>query len=135
MSNITMEEVEKHNTINDCWIVSHGKVYDVSSFINKHPGGKFVIKSHAGTEVSKHYNYHSKNAHKICMYHIKKSSEKKSTLWPQKEKGFLLDIFFLFFAHVSIWPPPPTQLVSKHQHFFTPPTHLFADVILEWSLN
>ena len=61
MSNITMEEVEKHNTINDCWIVSHGKVYDVSSFINKHPGGKFVIKSHAGTEVSKHYNYHSKN--------------------------------------------------------------------------
>tara|TARA_B110000967_G_C18388041_1_gene318587 strand:+ start:98 stop:352 length:255 start_codon:yes stop_codon:yes gene_type:complete len=62
MSNITMEEVEKHNTINDCWIVSHGKVYDVSAFISKHPGGKFVIKSNAGKEVTKHFDYHSKRS-------------------------------------------------------------------------
>jgi|TARA_B110000444_G_C18777050_1_gene565505 cytochrome b involved in lipid metabolism len=81
MSNITMEEVEKHNTINDCWIVSHGKVYDVSSFINKHPGGKFVIKSHAGTEVSKHYNYHSKNAHKIWEKYLIGEIITKSGRW------------------------------------------------------
>ena len=43
--------------------------------------------------------------------------------------------FFLFFAHVSIWPPPTTHLVSKRQQLATPPTHLFAYVILEWSLK
>ena len=33
-----------------------------------------------------------------------------------------LDIFFSFFAHVSIWHPPPIHLVSKCQRFATP-TH------------
>ena len=47
----------------------------------------------------------------------------------------ILDILFLLFAHVSIWPTPPTHLVSKHQHLATPPTHIYADVILEWSLS
>ena len=31
--------------------------------------------------------------------------------------------------------PPPTHLVIKHHHLATPPTHLFDDVILEWSLK
>ena len=65
METISMEEVEKHNTVDDCWIVSHGKVYDVTKFINRHPGGKFVIKSNSGKNVSRHFDYHSKRSHKI----------------------------------------------------------------------
>ena len=65
MENISMGEVEKHNTVDDCWIVSHGKVYDVTKFINRHPGGKFVIKSNSGKNVSRHFDYHSKQSHKI----------------------------------------------------------------------
>ena len=62
----------------------------------------------------------------------KKSSEKKSKV--RIENFISLDIFFLFFAHVSILPPPPT-LLANVSNWPPPPTHLFADVILEWSLT
>ena len=65
ISLIDIEEVQKHNTIEDCWIVAHNKVYDVTSFINRHPGGKYVIKSNAGKRVSRHFDYHSKRSHKL----------------------------------------------------------------------
>ena len=35
----TMEEVRKHKTDNDCWIVWNGGVYDVTNFLPDHPGG------------------------------------------------------------------------------------------------
>jgi cytochrome b involved in lipid metabolism len=34
----TREEVAKHCTKEDCWIIIHGKVYDVSEWILFHPG-------------------------------------------------------------------------------------------------
>ena len=43
--------------------------------------------------------------------------------------------FLVFFGHVIIQPSPPTHLVIKHHHLATPPTPLFDDVILEWSLS
>lgn len=62
MNIITMEEVEKHNEVNDCWVACNGLVYDVTSYINRHPGGKYVIKSKAGKEVTKFFEMHSKKA-------------------------------------------------------------------------
>jgi len=44
----TRQEIEKHNSENDCWIVVDGKVYDVTSVLAWHPGGKATILSHAG---------------------------------------------------------------------------------------
>ena len=36
---VSQEELRKHNRAEDCWIVLHSKVYDVSSFLVEHPGG------------------------------------------------------------------------------------------------
>ncbi len=41
----TLSEVAKHNTENDCWTVVDGSVYDITSVISSHPGGKEIIRA------------------------------------------------------------------------------------------
>lgn len=54
----TREEIEKHHTEDDCWIVVNGQVYDATSVLSWHPGGKAAIMAHAGrvhTETTEEY--------------------------------------------------------------------------------
>lgn len=44
-----MEELAKHNKQGDLWLAIHGKVYDVSAFMDDHPGGGDVLVDAAGT--------------------------------------------------------------------------------------
>ena len=62
MTFYTIEEVSLHNKSNDCWVIANNHVYNVTSLINRHPGGKFVILSKAGTDVTEHFKWHSKHA-------------------------------------------------------------------------
>jgi len=48
----TVDEVSKHHTRNDCYLIINKKVYDVSSYINYHPGGTNSIISNCGKEVT-----------------------------------------------------------------------------------
>ncbi len=56
MRKITMQEVECHNTPDDCWVVLNGKVYDLSIFQEGHPGGSEIITDNAGKDVSNLFN-------------------------------------------------------------------------------
>jgi fatty acid desaturase/predicted heme/steroid binding protein len=46
-----MKEVAKHNSREDCWMIINGKVYDVTSWIDKHPGGEIIL-SYAGMDAT-----------------------------------------------------------------------------------
>ncbi|XP_022888894.1 cytochrome b5-like [Olea europaea var. sylvestris] len=48
----TFEEVSKHRSIKDCWLVIEGKVYDVSPFMDDHPGGDEVLLSSSGKDAT-----------------------------------------------------------------------------------
>ena len=48
----TTADVAKHNTDKDCYVILHGVVYDVTSFLNEHPGGKKAIMLYAGKDAS-----------------------------------------------------------------------------------
>ena len=45
-------EVAKHNSIDDAWVIVDGAVYDVTSFLESHPGGLSITEEHLGTDVS-----------------------------------------------------------------------------------
>ena len=42
----------KHTEVEDCWLVIEGKVYDVSQFMLKHPGGRWIILGQAGKDAT-----------------------------------------------------------------------------------
>jgi cytochrome b involved in lipid metabolism len=46
----TMEEVAKHNSKESCWSVIRGKVYDLTNWIDKHPGGADKILKICGKD-------------------------------------------------------------------------------------
>ena len=48
----TLDEVAKHCTESDAWIAIHGCVYDVTSWLKHHPGGKEIILKYAGYDAS-----------------------------------------------------------------------------------
>lgn len=52
----TMEEVVKHKSEDDCWVVVDGQVLDVTSFLSDHPGGKMAIMTFAGKDASEMFN-------------------------------------------------------------------------------
>ncbi|KAF9585682.1 hypothetical protein BGW38_001235 [Lunasporangiospora selenospora] len=52
----SVNQVASHNSENDCWIIVHDKVYDVTAFLNDHPGGKKIILKNAGTDATKQFD-------------------------------------------------------------------------------
>lgn len=55
-SGITMATVMQHNSASSCYTAINGSVYDVTSWINQHPGGAQAILSLCGTDGSAAFN-------------------------------------------------------------------------------
>ncbi|XP_065189670.1 cytochrome b5-like [Sycon ciliatum] len=51
----TKAEIAEHNSSKSCWLVIHNKVYDVTKFLNEHPGGEEVMLEVAGVSSSGAY--------------------------------------------------------------------------------
>lgn len=55
-TSFTMVQVQMHNSKSDCWSVVNGKVYNLTSWIGQHPGGKSAILSMCGKDGSAGFN-------------------------------------------------------------------------------
>ena len=55
----TMDEVSKHTSKTDCWVVVAGKVLDVTNFLKDHPGGELAILTFAGKDANQEVNMKS----------------------------------------------------------------------------
>ncbi|KAH3947783.1 hypothetical protein HBI56_189110 [Parastagonospora nodorum] len=56
---LTRESVAKHNKPDDLWCIVDHKVYDLTDFVDAHPGGSVVLEQVAGTDATiAFYNLH-----------------------------------------------------------------------------
>ncbi|CAI5438160.1 unnamed protein product [Caenorhabditis angaria] len=99
---ISLEEVSKHNFEDkkSCWIVISGKVYDVTKFLNEHPGGEEVITQLAGQDATVGFLDvgHSKDATEMAKEYLigrlsenetPKETQTKTSSKPENGSGFV----------------------------------------------
>lgn len=69
---ITKDELKKHKSKNSLWMAIDGKVYDVTAFVNEHPGGIYTILSGGGKDSTKAFHQvpHSPAAQKILKNYL-----------------------------------------------------------------
>jgi cytochrome b involved in lipid metabolism len=61
---LTLDEVKKHNSADDCWSIIDGNVYDLTNWVESHPGGNERITAICGKDgtssfLGKHSNSNS----------------------------------------------------------------------------
>ncbi|VVB07371.1 unnamed protein product [Arabis nemorensis] len=82
----TLSEVSEHNQPHDCWIIINGKVYNVTKFLEDHPGGDDVLLSSTGKDATDDFEDvgHSESAREMMeQYYV---GEIDTTTIPKKVK-------------------------------------------------
>lgn len=88
----TADEVARHDNIDDLWVVMNGKVYDLTQFVNEHPGGEEVLLLSAGKDATDCFDSigHSDEAklrRKIYEIGVLAEGETMSENQPRKKEG------------------------------------------------
>uniref|UniRef100_A0A8C1C4G3 Cytochrome b5 n=2 Tax=Cyprinus carpio TaxID=7962 RepID=A0A8C1C4G3_CYPCA len=50
-----LSEVEERNSFKSTWIIINNKVYDVTKFLEEHPGGEEVLREQAGGDATESF--------------------------------------------------------------------------------
>ncbi|XP_016347432.1 cytochrome b5-like [Sinocyclocheilus anshuiensis] len=50
-----LSEVEERNSFKSTWIIIHNKVYDVTKFLEEHPGGEEVLREQVGGDATENF--------------------------------------------------------------------------------
>jgi nitrate reductase (NAD(P)H) len=89
----TAEEVQKHNTEHDCWIIVNNKVYDATEYLELHPGGADSIVINAGEDATEDFvAIHSMKATKMLdKYYIGDLDTAGGATQEKKEDDILVD--------------------------------------------
>ncbi|XP_072907925.1 cytochrome b5 isoform X1 [Hemitrygon akajei] len=67
-----LEELKQHSSGNSAWIHVNNKIYDVTKFLDQHPGGEEVLKEHAGDDATEVFEDvgHSTDAHEMTKQYL-----------------------------------------------------------------
>ena len=82
----TLDEIKKHNTEEDCWIIVNNRVYDCTEYLELHPGGIDSITINAGHDATEDFvAIHSQKATKMLEKYYIGDVDKASV--PQKDEA------------------------------------------------
>src|SRR3954452_20984978 len=82
----TRAEVAKHNTEDSTWFIIDAVVYDVSDFLDAHPGGEAVLRQVAGKDAT--VDFYNLHRHEVLTKYADLAvgtveGEKQSVITPQ----------------------------------------------------
>nr|XP_025709972.1 cytochrome b5-like [Callorhinus ursinus] len=68
----TLEEIQKHNHSKSTRLILHHKVYDLTKFLEEHPGGEEVLTEQAGGDATESFEDvgHSTDARELSKTYI-----------------------------------------------------------------
>ncbi|TRX94563.1 hypothetical protein FHL15_004515 [Xylaria flabelliformis] len=67
---LTLTEVESHNSTKSCYVTVGTKVYDVTDFLDSHPGGADLILDYAGKDVAEILKDEDSHTHSEAAYEV-----------------------------------------------------------------
>ncbi|KAJ3340181.1 Cytochrome b5 type B (outer mitochondrial membrane) [Gonapodya sp. JEL0774] len=72
MSLHSWEDVAAHNSRKDIWVVIENSVYDITKFLDEHPGGEEVLIEQAGQDATEAFEEigHSDDARKMLKTYL-----------------------------------------------------------------
>ncbi|KAH0619732.1 hypothetical protein JD844_000676 [Phrynosoma platyrhinos] len=86
----TLAEVAKRSTKEETWLVIRGRVYDVTRFLDEHPGGEEVLLEQAGRDATESFDDvgHSMDAKEMLKQYligeVHPSDQKPDTSKPEQ---------------------------------------------------
>jgi len=83
----SLKDVEAHKDKNSCWIVISDSVYDVTKFLEEHPGGEEVLLEQAGKDATENFEDvgHSTDARTMMKdYLVGEIIDEEKTNTPEK---------------------------------------------------
>jgi len=91
----TWEEVAKHTSVDSCWVYAGNKVYDITDWLDRHPGGRDILLLSAGRDITdllvSYHPFSDKPQQVLSKYEI---GEVSTTEFPQYEpdSGFYAEL-------------------------------------------
>jgi len=81
------EEVGKHRSKDSTWLIIHNKVYDVTKFLEEHPGGEEVLLENSGKDATEQFEDvgHSTDAREMMKDYLIGEIEEVKKVEPVKK--------------------------------------------------
>ncbi|KAG2234264.1 hypothetical protein INT48_002854 [Thamnidium elegans] len=92
MKEYSLQQVEQHTSEDSCWCIYQDKVYDVTEFMQDHPGGEDLIFDYAGKDITNVMkdvleHEHSDSAYEILQEYCIGTLSKQQQQQQQQEKA------------------------------------------------
>lgn len=72
LQEVSPKDLSQHADHADCWICLHGLIFDITPFLNEHPGGPDVIVSVSGRDCTREFEDvgHTDSARRLAQKYL-----------------------------------------------------------------
>lgn len=67
---LTREQVSVHHTTSSTWVIVNEKVYDITEFLEGHPGGEEILLQYGGKDITKVLQDEDQHLHSDVAYQM-----------------------------------------------------------------